>query len=106
MLQEHVPSTLLRINTNAIVSDDCTGLRRNFKFFSCKFQNSSEGSLLWNAKYLVRKLGVGSESHLEGHFPACHREASAQHFGRWERSFLPLLGRSSQEIGCGRLVAV
>ena len=71
VLQEHIARSLLRVDPNAIVSDNCTEKahfricsayvnkpcsRVNLELFSCIFENSCERSSFWYPQYLKTRM--------------------------------------------------
>ena len=71
VLQEHIACSLLRVDPNAIVSDNCTERahfrirsafvckpcsRVNLELFSCIFENSCERSSFWYPQYLKTRM--------------------------------------------------
>lgn len=65
MFEEDVASWLRRVDTNAIIGDNCTRCRWHLELFRCELEDRSKWRALWNAEDFERQLRVWCQRYLE-----------------------------------------
>lgn len=68
VFKKNISCSLRRIDSDAVIRDDCARCCLNFEFFSSEFQHGSKRRIFRDAQHFERQFRIRSQSDFKRHF--------------------------------------